>query len=258
MRGGSQAHLIRCSDGTLQVVKFRNNPQHMRILANEMLATRLARHVGLPVPNVVIVEVSDFLIQHTPELTMHLAGKAIVCEPGLQFGSQYVLTPLEGQVFDYLPDQILQRVRNVKTFAGMLAMDKWTGNTDDRQATFHRKLRERRYTAVFIDQGYCFNAGDWNFQDRTLQGVYGGNEVYAGVTGWSSFEPWLSRIEQIDQQLVYVAAEEIPPGWYGSDWTALEQLVERLLARRKRVLIKGLIDAFRNSPRNPFPLWREI
>ena len=42
MRGGAQGHLMRCSDGNFYVVKFRNNPQHLRVLANELLATRLA------------------------------------------------------------------------------------------------------------------------------------------------------------------------------------------------------------------------
>ena len=41
---------MRCSDDHFYVVKFRNNPQHMRVLANEMLATRLAERAGLPVP----------------------------------------------------------------------------------------------------------------------------------------------------------------------------------------------------------------
>ena len=34
MRGGAQAHLMRCSDSFYYVVKFQNNPQHVRILAN--------------------------------------------------------------------------------------------------------------------------------------------------------------------------------------------------------------------------------
>src|SRR5713226_6417980 len=48
MRGGSQSHLMRCSDGNYYVVKFQNNPQHRRILVNELLGTRLARRLGLP------------------------------------------------------------------------------------------------------------------------------------------------------------------------------------------------------------------
>ena len=37
MRGGAQSHLMLASDGHLYVVKFRNNPQHVRVLANELL-----------------------------------------------------------------------------------------------------------------------------------------------------------------------------------------------------------------------------
>src|SRR6202042_2793562 len=49
MRGGAQAHLMRCADDNYYVVKFQNNPQGRRILANELLATRLAARMGLPV-----------------------------------------------------------------------------------------------------------------------------------------------------------------------------------------------------------------
>ena len=49
MRGGAQAQLMRCSDGRLYVVKFRNNPQSVRVLANEYLVTHLAQRIGLPV-----------------------------------------------------------------------------------------------------------------------------------------------------------------------------------------------------------------
>jgi len=257
MRGGSQAHLMRCSDGSLQVVKFRNNPQHTRILANEMLVGRLAAYVGLTVPKVVIVEVSEFLVRHTAALNVQLGGKTISCESGLQFGSQLVVSPLNGQVFDYLPRELLDRVRNLEEFAGMLVIDKWTSNADRRQATFHRKMTERKYTASFIDQGYCFNAGDWTFNDSALRGVYAEIEVYAGVNGWASFEPWLSRIEQIDEHVIYTIAGEIPPEWYDSNWTALEELVEQLLLRRGPGLIRGLIYAFRLSSQKPFPNWRD-
>ena len=255
MRGGAQGHLMRCSDGKFYVVKFRNNPQHLRVLANELLATRLAEGAQLPVPMTEVVEVGEWLVQHTPELNIQLAGNTIPCQPGLQFGSQYVVSPLEGQVFDYLPVDMLERVRNLETFAGILAMDKWTGNANGRQAAFWRKMRERRYTATFIDQGYCFNAGEWTFPDYPLRGVYARNEVYAGVRGWQSFEPWLSRIENMGDDLIWRAAGDIPPEWYSQEWEALETLVRLLLERRARV--RELITAFRTSPRRPFPNWEE-
>lgn len=57
-----------CSDGNFYVVKFRNNPQHVRVLANEMLATRLAEAAGLPVPITEVVEVGDWLLQQCSDL----------------------------------------------------------------------------------------------------------------------------------------------------------------------------------------------
>jgi len=255
MRGGAQGHLMRCDDGHYYVVKFRNNPQHERVLANEFLATRLAERVGLPVPVAEVVEVREWLVEHTSELTIVLGSQAIRCEAGLQFGSRFVVSPVEGQVFDYLPPEMLERVRNLQTFAGILALDKWTCNADGRQAAFWRKMRERKYSAAFIDQGYCFNAGEWTFPDFPLRGVYPRNEVYAAVRGWASFEPWLSRIERLEEDWVWEIAQVIPPSWYGDSWDELEALVRRLIERRE--LVRELIQAFRMSPRRPFPEWRE-
>ena len=70
MRGGAQSHLMRCSDGLYYVVKFQNNPQHRRILVNEMLGTKLAARLGLPTVPVAIINVSEGLIRLTPELAI--------------------------------------------------------------------------------------------------------------------------------------------------------------------------------------------
>lgn len=253
MRGGAQGQLMLGSDGNLYVVKFRNNPQHLRVLANEFLATRLAAAVGLAVPPVEIVEVSPWLIDHTPDLEIDFGRRRERCLPGLHFGSRMVGGLMPGQLVDYLPDRELAEVRNLPEFAGILALDKWTGNANGRQAVFARKQRERRYRAVFIDFGYCFHAGDWTFEDVPLRGVYYRNDVYRGITGWHNFEPWLSRIETLDPQVVWNAANEVPPDWYNGDIAAMESLVEKLLARRR--LIRESILAFRNSDRQPFPNW---
>ena len=240
---------MRCSDGHFYVVKFQNNPQHIRVLANELLATRLAERIGLSVPQVRVVEVTEWLIRNTNELTIETGAMSRRCVDGLQFGARFVVDPFDGQVFDYLPEGALERVTNVREFAGMLCLDKWTCNTNGRQAVFSRKSRERNYRATFIDQGYCFNAGEWDFPDSPLRGVYARNCVYASVTGWESFEPALTKAEECDIVDLWRCAEPIPPEWYGYQHAALEQMVETLYQRR--LLIRDLITAFRRSSRNP-------
>jgi hypothetical protein len=253
MRGGAQAHLMRADDGHFYVVKFQDNPQHLRVLANELLATRLAGRVGLPVPVTEIVKVDGWLIENTQELRVDTAGMSSRFQSGLQFGARYVCDPAEGQVFDYLPESMLPKVRNLNAFAGMLVLDKWLGNANGRQAVFWKKTQERRYTATFIDQGYCFNAGEWNFPDSALRGVYSRNAVYQQVSGWESFEPWLARVENFAAAAVREVAGEVPPEWTGGGWDALEKLVETIIGRRSKV--RELITAFRDSSRRPFPAW---
>ena len=245
---------MRCSDGKLYVVKFLNNPQHSRVLANEILATGLAEFAGLPVSHMALVQVDALLIEQTPELTMSLMDKNFPCQSGLQFGSEYAVNPLDGRIFDDFPTEQLSRVRNLADFAGMLAFDKWTGNVDNRQATFWRKGRQKKYTATFIDQGHCFNLGEWTFPDKPLRGCYRKNEVYLGVRGWQSFEPWLSRIETMDDPSMRVLG-----GWIPLEWSIgmrdLSCLLETL--HNRRCIVRDLINSFRFSCSNPFPNWHD-
>jgi len=256
MRGGAQGQLMLGADGHIYVVKFQNNPQHTRVLANEYLASRLASAVGLTAPEAELVEVSSWLVEHTADLEIDFGRTRVKCQAGLQFGSRFVGGLMPGQVVDFLPEEQLVEVRNLGEFAGILALDKWTGNINGRQAVFARKQREKRYRAVFIDYGYCFHAGDWKFENIPLRGVYYRNDVYREIRGWESFEPWLTRFETMAAETVWAAASEVPPEWYGGDLSEMEALVEKLLARLSR--IRELIEGFGRSDRKPFPKWGEM
>ena len=256
LRGGSQSHLLRASDGAAYVTKFKNNPQHVRVLANEMLATRLGLALGLPMPRVEVIEVCEWLIARTPDLRIQLGGTEIACQSGKHLGSLYIGSEASGLTSDYLPRELLERVHNLADFARVLVLDKWTCNSDGRQAIFYRKTsRCHRYTATFIDQGYCFNAGEWTFPDFPLRGVYANNCVYESVTGWEAFEPALARAESMDEGRIWQFASDIPEEWYEGDRNGLERLVEKLSKRRG--IIRTLINDFRQSPRHPFPKWSD-
>jgi hypothetical protein len=252
MRGGAQAHLLRCSDDHYYVVKFLNNPQHPRILVNELLATRLAAALGLPTVEVAVIEVPEELIALTADLCMHIGAGRIPCRPGRHFGARYPCVPGEMDIHDFLPDEQLLELENRDDFLGMLVFDKWTCNTNGRQAIFFRA--PMRFRAVMIDQGFCFNAGEWNFPDAPLRGLYSRRCVYQSVRGMDAFEPWLDRLERnIRPELFDRILREIPGEWYDFDQDALAALVERLLRRRSR--IPDLILAARKTYRQPFPNW---
>ena len=153
MRGGAQSHLMRASDGAYHVVKFVNNPQHPRVLANEFLASRIGVCLGLPMAQVNVIEVSDWLIQNTPELCIESAGHKMPCRSGLQLACRYVADPECDMVFDYLPESMSANIDNLNMFAACLAFDKWTCNADGRQAVFTRPSQYRRFNVTFIESG---------------------------------------------------------------------------------------------------------
>ncbi|MBZ5515701.1 MAG: phosphatidylinositol kinase [Acidobacteriia bacterium] len=258
MRGASQPSLLRCEDGASYVVKFRNNPQHVRVLANEMLAGRLALLIGLSVPRPTVVDVPPELIAASPLLQFELGTRREPCAAGLQFGSRFPGVPGRTLVVDFLPDRLLKDVvkKEPGCFLGALVFDKWTCNCDGRQVIFYR-LQDREgssYSTTLIDHGFCFNDGDWNFPDSPIRSLYPRRMVYGGVRGLDSFEPFLSRVENLEASDLADCVRGIPEEWCGEQPEELTRLVERLYERRRRVR-QALIEA-RDSSLAPFPNWR--
>ena len=285
MRGGAQAQLLLASDGHYYIVKFQNNPQHRRVLANELLAHVLLRHLKLPTPPGEIVDVPRELIAATPELHIETGGRRVPCSAGLQFGSRYPGDPSRQAVYDYVPEALLRQVANVDCFVGMVAFDKWVSNADGRQAIFFRDrvsawrcssqasqtagpekqspggpdrdkpdLDKSSYVAVMIDHGFAFTAHQWTFRDALQVGIYPRPWLYESVTGYNSFEPWLEWIAHFSLDVLDDAFKRVPPEWYEGDMAALESLLEELYARR--TLVPELLRTARQAPRDPFPNWR--
>ena len=200
MRGASQPWLVRCEDGASYVVKFQNNPQHARVLANEMLASRLAQLVGPARRRSGVCGSVRTLLGSNPQLAFEVGERREPIRPGLQFGSRFPGIPSQTLVVDFLPDRLLRRVKDLTSvFLGAFVFDKWTCNCDGRQVIFHRPADDEgsSYSVAMIDQGFCFNDGDWTFPDSPIRGIYPRRLVYEKVRGLESFEPFLSRIENL-------------------------------------------------------------
>ena len=266
MRGGAQAHLIECDDGHFYVVKFRNNPQHPRILVNEWIAAVFLRYLQIATPETAIVNVPADFLAANPDIYIQLGSRRIAIEPGWHFGSRYPGDPSKIMVYDFVPDLLLEKVVNLNEFLGVLVFDKWIGNADARQSIFFRaRLQEWRpdsgdhplrvgFVAHMMDHGYVFDGPHWTFPDSPLQGLYFRPEVYRKVTSWNDFQPWLDRIVHFPEEVVDEAQKQLPPEWLTGDESALEAVLLKLMTRRKRVP-----DLVRESQRgriNPFPNWK--
>jgi len=265
MRGGAQAHLIEGDDGCFYVVKFLNNPQHRRVLVNEMVSSIFLRYLQIGCPDGVIVAISPVFLQENPQMTLELGSRSIPVTPGRHFGSKVPGDPTHLAVYDFLPDVLLQKVDNLNDFMGCLVFDKWAGNADGRQSIFFRaRLRDwprdgsthplkLGFVALMIDHGFTFNGPHWDFPDSPIQGLYTRKVVYEKVRSLADFQPWLDQIVHFPEEVVDQAYKQIPPEWIEDDEGAFEKLLETLLRRRKRT--PDLLSDCRKEKSNPFPGW---
>lgn len=266
MRGGAQAHLMECDDGHFYVVKFSNNPQHRRILANEWIASVFLNYLQIATPPTAIVHLSGEFLAQNPEVHIQLGTRHLAVEPGWHFGSRYPGDPAKVVVYDFIPDLLLDKVANLREFLGVLVFDKWIGNADARQSIFFRARLQHwstakadqplraGFVASMMDHGYVFDGPHWTFSDSPLQGLYFRPSVYRRARSFDDFQPWLDRVIHLPEEVVDQAQKQIPPQWLEGDESALDTLLGKLMARRRRV--PELIEASRRGRINPFPDWK--
>jgi hypothetical protein len=256
MSGGSQAQLMRLSDGHTYVVKSRHNPQHCRTLLNEWLADAVLRRMRIAVAELRCVEIGPELESGIPPLKF--GSHDVPFGAGPHLGSRCPRDPDTTTLWDFLPSLMLKKVANVGDFVGALVADKWLGNTDSRQAIFFRvgtgsALPSRTWVCQMIDHGMCFDGRNWKLEDRLLSGVYINPAVYDSVLGWNQLEPWFQAADEIDEADFCEVIASAPWEWIGEE-TELWQLVDRLIARRRR--IPDLIDELRRDPKSPLRNWK--
>jgi hypothetical protein len=266
MRGGAQAHLLECDDGHYYVVKFRNNPQHRRILVNEWFASVFLNYLQISTPPTAIVNLADDFLAANPDVHIQLGSRRLAVEPGWHFGSRYPGDPAKVMVYDFIPDVLLDKIVNRREFLGVLAFDKWIGNADARQAIFFRARlqqwspsgddppRRLGFVAHMMDHGYVFDGPHWKFADSPLQGLYFRPSVYQHVISFDDFQPWLDRLVHFPEEVVDEARKQIPPAWLAEDESLIDALLVKLMSRRKR--IPDLIRESQRGRVNPFPAWK--
>jgi len=271
MRGGAQAWLIRASDDRYYVVKFKENAQHPRILINEWITSHFLSHLQICAGHAALMRCSaDWLRKaENQDLSIQIGKTVRRPSAGFHYGSRVPVNPMTSALYDYLPDALMESLENRSHFHGMLVFDQWVSNADTPQAIYFRGkpnefLQDRLSApgklgmlAMMIDHGYAFQGPEWELRDSPRHGVYPRPAPYAGITGWQSLDPWLTRVRCFPETVVDEACKSMPSSWFGEGEEAqLERLLLRLLQRAKR--IPDLVDACRKARPELFPLWTSI
>ena len=262
MRGGAQAHLIEASDGHSYIVKFRNNPQHRRILVNELIAAEILAYLQIAAPASDLIQITPEFLHANPEAGIQLGSKTITPDSGWAFGSRHPGDPNITAIYDFVPDSLLAQVQNRSDFLSVLVFDKWSGNADGRQSIFFRAQlkdwapqlkpgpRKMGFVALMIDHGFIFNGPHWNFTESALQGLYARRMVYEPVVSLDDFQPCLERVEHFPPEVLDRALRRIPPEWIENDEAELDRLLQTLMRRARRA--GELVE----QSRGLFPNWK--
>src|SRR6266436_10316865 len=85
--GGSLPAIVEADDDGLYVLKFRGAGQGTKSLIAELVAGELGRALGLPVPEIVFMELDPVLGRSEPDYEIRSLIKA---SPGLNLGLDYL------------------------------------------------------------------------------------------------------------------------------------------------------------------------
>lgn len=245
--GYSAPQLLRAEDGDDYVVKFRSNGQGLRVLPNEWVAGSCAIALGLPMPPITVVNVSQALLDATTELSPFRAT------PGAQFGCKFVP---HGHAEPWR--NVLANAENLDDLAGILVFDTWVYTRDRswRTSNLHVVMdADGRYRVIIFDHGWVFGGKpNWSkeslHQERDLvRPPFMGGSVYNSfrphIKGADPFEPWLLKVESLPPETIWQSINEIPDDW-GVDPYERYVLADYLIQRRPliRPAIMGLKEKF--------------
>ncbi|MCC6163259.1 MAG: aminotransferase class I and II, partial [Acidobacteria bacterium] len=140
--GGSLPAIVEADDDGLYVLKFRGAGQGARALVAEVVAGELARAIGLPVPEIVLVELDADLARTEPDPEIQ---ELIRASAGLNLA------------LDYLPgsvtfDPVAERVDAVLA-SRIVWFDALTSNVDRTARNANLLMWHRRLW--LIDHGAC-------------------------------------------------------------------------------------------------------
>jgi len=230
--GGSLPGLVEASDDGMYVVKFRGAGQGSGALVAELVVGELARAIGLPVPELVFIEIDPVLGRSEPDgevqaLIQASAGLNLGCDflPGaLQFDGA-----MTGQVDAALASDI------VWFDAYVTNIDRTARNTN--MLWWHRSLK-------IIDHGaalYVMHA--WDGYESRIATPFGATRDHVLLARAHDIAGADERLcAKITAELITHVTAQVPLDWWpvGQRWQQPEQardalryyLTERLQAPR--------------------------
>ncbi len=225
--------MVRTDNGTY-VVKWQQNPQHRRILINEMMGTEILRRLGVAVPEWALIHVDSGFLSENPQINVQLRQTEVPVEPGWHFGSR---VPKQKTLPDLPVAQMLNRLNNLGDFLGAFVFDLWSDNRDGRQAIFFRQ-GNRHYTSQMIDHGFAFGfeGTEWRMRDIFIRKKHPILlPIYEAQWANPVIDDFIARIQRLAEYELADIRRLVPTEWLESDGNLLDHVCGALYTRSRRL-----------------------
>lgn len=224
--GGSQSLLVAADDGNFYVVKLKGNPQGTTVLFNELVSSRIARLLGLSVPDFQLARIGDPI---SKGLYFETETGRHPVPTGLHFASRVVMCPLQGRIYEAFPQKWSPLIRNPEMLVGSAVFHRWLRNLDTPQFLYWRFSREKKFTITVIDHGHCLGGPKWRGGLRP--------EMYTLLRySRSDLAFWHDKLANISREALLGVFENIPQEWGCSEAARIRGLASDVLDWRERVL----------------------
>jgi hypothetical protein len=232
--GGSEPHVFETADGHY-MVKTRNNPQGLRVLANELVGGLCLDWLEVHHPEPAVITIDQALIDLSPEAKFRNGRKL---EHGEAFGSKYWQSDPSGTVSANL-------IENKADVAGTLAFDTWLPPSDARQHRLRAsKEAPGRYDYFPVDQGHQFGNPNWTASElANKQNAVATPAPIVPMTA-DDLAPFIERLRAFSDQTATHIIGEIPEDWLDNN---LRQALKKYLVARAGPVADALAQRFKSK-----------
>jgi len=244
--GASCPHLVLTDQGWY-VVKWLQNPQNPRVVANEAIASELLSHLGIRRPDWAMVQVDQEVC--TRERARAADKISAHIKPGWHFGSEFPGAPdtLSGKETSL--SLHLEQIENTSDLLNVLAFDIWVDNVDRRQT-------------ILVDEGDVLvaqvidNGSIFGFEDTTTTHIPRPHFSHPCLprslySNWS-FADIAGRIAGTTEEHIRCIVNSTPPEWLSVGRVNIDTLVGNLMQRGRNIseLIAQCIECWNHHPRS--------
>jgi hypothetical protein len=237
-RGGSQAQIMADADGNEYFVKFKENGQSLKTLANEYLAGQIAKELQLPCPETFVVRLEPLLAPSIPPIN------------GLNIseGDHFACKTIENLYNIPNGHLLIPSCKNKDQYPLIILFDVLLFNTDRHNEGNYLIVTDTAGLKFYIiDHGHCFN-NSWNEAALlTYLGQWSASYfpgMYGCVTSGTAMQDAIQRIEELDNNFFTTLVSQIPEEWLPS---RAERSALIIFLNSQRDKIRNLVEGNRSK-----------